>query len=52
MKKMRVEKGRRRLDGGGSESESAEDVRAAMRRMNNGKALGPGTIPVEVWRCT
>ncbi|KAJ8375265.1 hypothetical protein SKAU_G00058450 [Synaphobranchus kaupii] len=30
---------------------SKEEVRAAMRRMKSGKAVGPDDIPVETWRC-
>lgn len=28
-----------------------DEVRAAMKRMKSGKAVGPDEIPVEVWRC-
>uniref|UniRef100_A0AAR2LU20 Reverse transcriptase domain-containing protein n=1 Tax=Pygocentrus nattereri TaxID=42514 RepID=A0AAR2LU20_PYGNA len=30
---------------------SKVEVRAALKRMKNGKAVGPDDIPVEVWRC-
>ncbi|XP_051779618.1 uncharacterized protein LOC127526820 [Erpetoichthys calabaricus] len=30
---------------------SKEEVRTAMKRMKNGKAVGPDDIPVEAWRC-
>ncbi|KAJ8347031.1 hypothetical protein SKAU_G00284320 [Synaphobranchus kaupii] len=30
---------------------SKEEVRAAMKRMKSGKAVGPDDIPVETWRC-
>ena len=30
---------------------SKEEVRAAMKRMKNEKAVGPDDIPVEAWRC-
>lgn len=30
---------------------SRDEVRAAMKRMKSGKAVGPDDIPVEVWRC-
>ena len=28
-----------------------EEVRENMKRMKNGKAVGPDDIPVEVWKC-
>ena len=30
---------------------SKEEVRENMKRMKNGKAVGPDDIPVEVWKC-
>ncbi|KAI5614578.1 hypothetical protein C0J50_8916, partial [Silurus asotus] len=30
---------------------SKEEVRAAIKRMKNGKSVGPDDIPVEAWRC-
>ncbi|KAI5086583.1 butyrophilin-like protein 3 [Silurus meridionalis] len=30
---------------------STEEVRAAIKRMKNGKSVGPDDIPVEAWRC-
>ena len=30
---------------------SKEEVRGNMKRMKNGKAVGPDDIPVEVWKC-
>lgn len=30
---------------------SKEEVRKAMKRMKNGKAVGPDDIPVEAWQC-
>ena len=33
------------------ESISKEEVRENMQRMNNGNAVGPDDIPVEVWKC-
>lgn len=30
---------------------SKEKVRTAMKRMKNGKVVGPDDIPVEIWRC-
>ena len=30
---------------------SKEEVKAAMRRLKSGKAVGPDDIPVEAWRC-
>ncbi len=30
---------------------SEDEVRAAMKRMKSGKAVGPDEIPVEAWRC-
>ena len=30
---------------------SKEEVRENMQRMNNGTAVGPADIPVEVWKC-
>ena len=30
---------------------SREEVKNAVRRMNKGKAVGPGELPVEVWKC-
>ena len=30
---------------------SKEEVRENMKRMKNGKAVGPGDIPVDVWKC-
>ena len=33
------------------ESISKEEVRENMQRMQNGKAVGPYDIPVEVWKC-
>ena len=30
---------------------SKEEVRETMKRMKNGKAVGPDDIPVEVWKC-
>ena len=30
---------------------SKEEVRAAIKRMKSGKAVGPDDIPVEAWRC-
>ncbi|KAG2455321.1 RTJK polymerase, partial [Polypterus senegalus] len=30
---------------------SKEEVRTAMKRMKNGKAIGPDDIPMEAWRC-
>ncbi|KAG2458644.1 RTBS polymerase, partial [Polypterus senegalus] len=30
---------------------SKEEVRTAMKRVQNGKAVGPDDIPVEAWRC-
>ena len=30
---------------------SKEEVRVNMKRMKNGKAVGPDDIPVEVWKC-
>ncbi|MBN3291136.1 RTXE polymerase, partial [Polypterus senegalus] len=30
---------------------SKEEVRTAMKRMKNGKAVGPDDIPMEAWRC-
>ncbi|KAJ7964890.1 Retrovirus-related Pol polyprotein LINE-1 [Quillaja saponaria] len=29
----------------------AQEVKEAMHKMKNGKALGPDDIPIEVWRC-
>ncbi|KAJ7959944.1 Retrovirus-related Pol polyprotein LINE-1 [Quillaja saponaria] len=29
----------------------AQEVKEAMNKMKNGKALGPDDIPIEVWRC-
>ncbi|KAJ7942848.1 Retrovirus-related Pol polyprotein LINE-1 [Quillaja saponaria] len=29
----------------------AQEVKEAMHKMKNGKALGPNDIPIEVWRC-
>ena len=33
------------------ESICKEEVRENMKRMKNGKAVGPDDIPVEVWKC-
>ena len=33
------------------ESVSKEEVMENMQRMKNGKAVGPGDIPVDVWKC-
>ena len=33
------------------EKTSKEEVRENMKRMKNGKAVGPDGIPVEVWKC-
>ena len=33
------------------ESVSKEELMENMQRMNNGKAVGPDDIPVEVWKC-
>ena len=30
---------------------SREEVKNALRRMKNGKAVGPDELPVEVWKC-
>ena len=30
---------------------SKEEVRENMKRMKNGKAVGPDDIPMEVWKC-
>ena len=30
---------------------SEEEVRENMKRMKNGKVVGPDDIPVEVWKC-
>ncbi|KAG7470479.1 hypothetical protein JOB18_047048 [Solea senegalensis] len=30
---------------------SKDEVRGALKRMKNGKAVGPDDIPVEVWKC-
>ena len=30
---------------------SEDEVRAALRRIKNGNAMGPDDIPVEVWKC-
>ena len=30
---------------------SKEEMRENMKRMKNGKAVGPDDIPVEVWKC-
>ena len=30
---------------------SREEVKNALRRMKKGKAVGPGELPVEVWKC-
>ena len=30
---------------------SKEEVRENIKRMKNGKAVGPDDIPVEVWKC-
>lgn len=45
----------RRLDDVGivnqEERWSKDEVRAAMKRMKSGKAVGPDDIPAEAWRC-
>ena len=28
-----------------------DEVRKALKRMKNGKAVGPDDIPLEVWKC-
>ena len=28
-----------------------EEIRSAMKKMKNGKAVRPNDIPVEVWKC-
>ena len=33
------------------EKNGKEEVRENMKRMKNGKAVGPDDIPVEVWKC-
>ena len=33
------------------ETISKEEVRENMKRMKNGKVVGPDNIPVEVWKC-
>ena len=33
------------------ESISKEEVRENMKRMKNGKEVGPDDMPVEVWKC-
>ena len=49
------ERERRENDGGRVNLEvekiSNEEVRENMKRMKNGKAVGPDEIPVEVWKC-
>ena len=30
---------------------SKDEVRRALKRMKNGKALGPDDIPMEAWKC-
>ena len=30
---------------------SREEVKNEVRRMKNGKAVGPDELPVEVWKC-
>ena len=58
MKKMRErERERERRENDGEivnlevERISKEEVRENMKRMKNGKAVGPDDIPVEVWKC-
>ena len=30
---------------------SREEVKNVLRRMKKGKAVGPGELPIEVWKC-
>ena len=54
---MNEENGRGRRENDGErvnlevEKISKEEVRENMKRMKNGKAIGPDDIPVEVWKC-
>ena len=54
---MNEENERERRENGGErvnlevEKISKEEVRVNMKRMKNGKAVGPDDIPVEVWKC-
>ena len=54
---MNVENNRERREGeiGTNDEEvdwiTEEEVKAAMRRMKNGKSVGPDGIPIEAWKC-
>ena len=33
------------------EASMEADVRSALKKMKNGKAVGPDNLPIEVWKC-